>query len=73
MRIVLNIPDNKLPFIMELIDSIPFIKVEKFSKTDKQMDTTDYLLSSATNKERLLNAIERSRRGEIEYHNLIEE
>ncbi len=58
---------------MELIDSIPFIKVEKFSKNDKQMDTTDYLLSSASNKERLLNAIERSRRGEIEYHNLIEE
>ena len=72
MKIVLDIPDNKVPFILELIASIPFIKIEKTAEASK-MDTTDYLLSSPSNKEKLLNAMERSRRGEIEYHNLIEE
>jgi len=58
---------------MELIASIPFIKVEETVKTPVSSDTTDYLLSSAVNKERLLNAMDRSKRGEIEYHNLLEE
>lgn len=73
MKIVLDIPDNKVPFIMELIESIPFIKVDKPARINKKMDTTEYLLSSPNNERRLLEARERSRRGEIEFHNLIEE
>ena len=73
MKIVLEIPDNKVPFIMELIESIPFIKVDKPARITKKMDTTEYLLSSPNNERRLLESRERFRRGEVEYHNLIEE
>lgn len=74
MKIELEVPDNKVSFIMELIESIPFIKFKKVeSSSATQMDTTDYLLSTSTNKSRLLAAIDRSKSGDVEYHNLIEE
>jgi len=59
---------------MELIESIPFIKFKKVeSNSTNQMDTTDHLLSTSTNKNRLLAAIDRSKSEDVEYHNLIEE
>ena len=73
MKITLEVPDNKMLFIMELIESIPFIKIEKAEDLKKDMDTTDYLLQSPNNSERLMDAINRSKHGEIEYHNLLEE
>ncbi|MCE7042582.1 hypothetical protein [Dyadobacter sp. CY312] len=74
MKIELEVPDNKVSFIMELIESIPFIKFKKVeSSSANQMDTTDYLLSTSTNKSRLLAAIDRSKNGDVEYYNLIEE
>jgi len=73
MKIVLEVPDNKASFIIELIESIPFIKIKKSENLTIETDTTEYLLSSSANKERLLQAIDRSKRGEMEFHNLIEE
>ena len=75
MKIVLEVPDSKASFIMELIESIPFIKVKKTDNKEivSKTDTTDYLLSSTTNKNRLLEAIDRSKLGAVEYHDLIEE
>lgn len=72
MKIELEVPDHKVAFVMELLTSIPFIKAKLSSKKAKQ-DTTEYLLSSETNKERLLAAIERSKNGEVVVHNLLEE
>lgn len=75
MKIELEVPDSKVSFIMELLESIPFIKVKK--KTDtrvaSQMDTTDYLLSSQTNEQRLAEAMKRSKKGVIEHHDLFDE
>lgn len=74
MKIELEVPDNKVSFIMELIESIPFIKFKKVENSStNQLDTTDYLLSTSVNKSRLLAAIDRSKSEDIEYHNLIEE
>jgi len=74
MKITLEVPDSKASFIIELIKSIPFIQIKKTEgNVISQMDTTEYLLSSPTNKNRLLEAINRSKNGELEYHNLIEE
>jgi hypothetical protein len=74
MKIELEVPDNKVSFIMELIESIPFIKFRKVeSSSTNQMDTTDYLLSTSPNKTRLLAAMDRSKSKDVEYHNLVEE
>ena len=74
MKIVLEVPDNKVSFIMELIESMPFIELKKTEeKLAPDMDTTEYLLSSASNRKRILEAIDRTKSGEVEYHNLIEE
>lgn len=74
MKIELEVPDSKVSFIMELLESIPFIKVKKTGiLMASQMDTTDYLLSSPTNEQRLSEAMKRSERGIVEHHNLCEE
>jgi hypothetical protein len=74
MKIELEVPDNKVSFIMELIESIPFIKFKKVENSSiNQIDTTDYLLSTSANKNRLLAAVDRSKSENVEYHNLIEE
>ena len=66
MKIVLEVPDNKVSFIMELIGSIPFIKIKNTEDISvPAMDTTEYLLSSMPNEKRLLEAIDRSKKGEV--------
>ncbi len=51
--------------IKELLSrlGIKFEKVQKGKKT-KEMDETDYLFSTETNKKRLLNSIENADKGE---------
>lgn len=74
MKIELEIPENKVSFIMELIESIPFIKFRKVENSSiNSGDTTDYLLSTPANQNRLLAAIDRAKNGNVEYHDLIEE
>lgn len=68
MKILLEIPDNKSAFIMELIESFPYIK----AKSIPDVDTTEYLLSSDVNSKRLMDAIERSKRNESEIHELLD-
>lgn len=72
MKLVLEIPDNKVSFILELLENMPFIKAKPM-KEKVIKDTTQYLMSSQTNYERLSEAIERANRGEVEIHQLIEE
>jgi len=72
MKIELEVPDHKVAFVIELLQSIPFIKA-KFSSTKTKEDTTDYLLSTSANRERLLAAIERSKNGELDFHEFAEQ
>ena len=55
-RIVLDIPDNKINFFMELVNNLGFKKVEKLS--NKQMEFVDDLKDS-------LNEVEQHRQGKI--------
>ncbi|MDQ6481146.1 hypothetical protein [Dyadobacter sp. LHD-138] len=74
MKIELEVPDSKVSFIMELLESIPFIKVKKTDiHVASKMDTTNYLLSTPANEQRLSDALERSKQGIIEHHNLFKE
>ena len=47
MKIELEVPDYKLAFVMELLDSIPFIKARTIE--GKTQTTTEYLLSNKAN------------------------
>lgn len=58
---------------MELLENIPFVKAKFITKKKAAQNTTDYLLSTSTNRERLMKAIERSRNDEAEFHELIEQ
>jgi hypothetical protein len=55
-RIVLDIPDNKINFFMELVNNLGFKNVEKLS--NKQIEFVDDLKSS-------LNEVELHRQGKI--------
>ena len=72
MKITLEIPDNKAAFMMELLQSLPFVKATPARIKAKPQDETEYLLSTKANRERLLGAIERLERGEGIQHDLIE-
>jgi hypothetical protein len=69
MRLVLDFPENKASFMLELLNSFSFVKTEIYSA---KKDTTSYLLESAENRERLEESILQLRRGETEIHQLIE-
>jgi hypothetical protein len=55
-RIVIDIPDGKINFFMELVNNLGFKKVEKLS--NKQMEFVDDLKNS-------LNEVELHRQGKI--------
>jgi len=56
-RIVLDIPDNKINFFMELVNNLGFNKVERLS--NKQIEFIDDLKES-------LNEVELHRQGKIQ-------
>jgi hypothetical protein len=72
MKITLEIPDNKAAFMMELLQSLPFVKATPARTKAKPQDETEYLLSSPANAKALLAAIERTRNGQVVEHDLIE-
>jgi hypothetical protein len=72
MKITLEIPDNKAAFMMELLQSLPFVKATPARVKAKPQDETEYLLSSPANAKALLAAIERTRNGQMVEHDLIE-
>ena len=71
MKILMEVPDNKAAFVIELLQSLPFIKAKRVRS--KSIDETTHLLSTEENRRRLSAAIERSNRNEFETHSLIEE
>jgi hypothetical protein len=74
MKIIMEVPDNKAAFVIELLQSLPFVKAKPMrSKTAKALDTTTHLLSTEQNRNRLTTAIERNKQGQSECHSLIQE
>lgn len=70
MKITLKIPDNRADFLLELLRSLPFVKLRGQAARAPAQDETVYLLSSPANAERLYAALERDRRGQRETHEL---
>ena len=69
MKITLEIPDNKAAFMMELLQSLPFVKATLTRA--KAQDATQYLESNPANKARVLAAIEQLENGQYEVHDLL--
>jgi hypothetical protein len=58
-QVILNVPDNKYPFFMELVKSLGFVKVPEETKlTKKQHEFVDGTISS-------LEQVEQHLKGEI--------
>ena len=75
MEYILEVPDQKQEFIQELLLAFPFVKLTPAAKPARKRkpDTTEYLMSTRANRERLLASIERLERGEGVQHDLIGE
>jgi hypothetical protein len=72
MKITLEVPDHKAAFVMELLQSIPFIKAKPVRSKAKPQDETEYLLSTEANRKALMAAIERTSNGQVVKRDLIE-
>ncbi|AMR27326.1 hypothetical protein A0257_09615 [Hymenobacter psoromatis] len=70
MKITLEIPDNRADFLLELLRSLPFVKLRVQAAKAAPSDETAHLLSSPTNAARLYDALDRDRRGQRETHEL---
>ncbi len=70
MKITLEIPDNRADFLLELLRSLPFVKLRGQAAKAAVQDETAYLLSSPANAERLYAALARDRRGQRQVHEL---
>ena len=65
MRITFDVPDHRAGFVLELLRSLPFIKLRgQAAKAVPEQDTTDYLLASAANAEHLRRSMAQLERGE---------
>ena len=75
MEYILEVPDQKQEFIKELLQAFSYVKLTPTTKParKRKQDTTEYLLSTHANRERLLASIERLERGEGVQHDLVEE
>ena len=76
MKYTLETPDQEAEFVLELLQRITSVKLTPVTSKGKKtaMHTSEYLMSTRTNRERLLLAsIERLERGAGVQHGLIEE
>ena len=74
MKITLDVPDHKVPFILEVLQAFSYVKA-KPSRPRKAppMDETEYLLSTEANRKELLESIAQIRAGQAQLRDLIEE
>lgn len=70
MKITLEIPDSRAGFLLELLRSLPFVKLRGQAAKAAALDETAHLLSSPANAERLYAALDRDRQGQRETHEL---
>ncbi|WP_375415697.1 hypothetical protein [uncultured Hymenobacter sp.] len=68
MKIVFDVPAERVDFMLEMLRSINYVRnrrVRKTVATEEEMDTTEYLLSSEANAEHLRRSFEQLDRGEF--------
>ncbi len=69
MELIVNVPADRVAFALEVLRNLTFVESVRPKRVAKakpaEMDTTDYLLSSPANAERLRLAYEQFDRGEI--------
>lgn len=71
MKITFEVPDSRAEFLLELLQSLPYVKLSSQVAEAQVQDETAHLLASPTNAARLRAAIERDRRGERETHDFL--
>ncbi|RZK36792.1 MAG: hypothetical protein EOO57_06570 [Hymenobacter sp.] len=71
MKITLEVPDSRAEFLLELLQSLPYVKLSGPAAEAQAPDETAHLLASPTNAARLRAAIERDCRGERETHDFL--
>ena len=71
MKITLEVPDHKAAFVLELLNSLPFVKTTQ-PRAAKPKDDTEYLFRSQKNRERLEAAMQDVERGQTQAHDLLE-
>jgi hypothetical protein len=67
MKYTLEIPDQEVEFVLELLRRVSSVKLTPVtgSRKKKTQDTTEYLMSTRANRERLLAAMNEIESGEI--------
>lgn len=70
MQVVLNFPESEAAHVLAFLNRHPAIRLVARTRKRK-MDETEYLMSNPVNAKRLMEAIERTRRGEYVIHDLI--
>ncbi|HEX8426487.1 hypothetical protein [Hymenobacter sp.] len=66
MKYTLEIPDQEVEFVLELLRRVSSVKLTPVtgSRKKKTQDTTEYLMSTRANRERLLAAMNEIESGE---------
>ena len=66
MEYILKVPDQEQEFIQRLLQAFAFVELTPTSKSAlrRKPDTTEYLMSTRANRERLLAAMDEIERGE---------
>jgi PHD/YefM family antitoxin component YafN of YafNO toxin-antitoxin module len=64
MKYTLEVPDQDVAFVVELLRRVTSVKLTPATGKKTAVDTTEYLMSTRTNRERLLAAMEEVERGE---------
>lgn len=64
MKIKIEVPDSRAGFLLELLRSLPFVKLRSRATQQPILDETAHLLSSSANAERLYAALARAQRHE---------
>ena len=72
MKYTLEVPDQDAEFVLEFLRRVTSVKLTPVGRKPKPKDETEYLLSNPANAKALLDAIERTRNGQIVEHDLIE-
>lgn len=72
MKYTLEVPDQDADFVLEFLRRVTSVKLTPVGRKPKPKDETEYLLSSPANAKALLDAIERTRNGQVVEHDLIE-
>ena len=70
MKITLEVPDGRADFVLELLRSLPFVKLRGQAAKAVSPDETAHLLASPTNAARLRAALVRDQQGQREHHDL---